>query len=342
MAHAQPLASRAVRPDALRTVAVLFMLAANAAPYALETTPAPSFRLISSLAAPLFVFLSGVMTGHGHGDTDLSARRRHLLRRALLLACTATFVDVFIWGTPPFQSFDVLYLIALGIAVNALLLGSPSMLPPALVVLLVVVAVPARWWAGYRHAMTEPAWDVIRSSGVDVTRAFVDGWFPVFPWLAVAIAGAWVRERDVRPGPAALWSLAALVAVSIIAVLDDAEGVPLRSGYVELFYPPSGAMLILLFAVPLLAELSPMPPGSWWRGALLLPGRHGLFVYILHCILIAIDPAGLFSPGPPLHFAGAVTLLVVVAYLGTAMLERLQASPLHQRIPRILRDLTGT
>ena len=95
--------SRLFYIDVVRGLAIFIMLLANAAPYLLEEPYPFWFRLMSSLAAPVFVSLTGFMLGK---RSDSLTFRKTLLR-GLLILTTAVAIDILIWDTLPFATFDV-------------------------------------------------------------------------------------------------------------------------------------------------------------------------------------------------------------------------------------------
>ena len=100
--------TRFVELDIARSIAILIMIVANAAPSLLEEESVhPIFRVICSLAAPLFIFISGLTF-----RVNMDSKKSGLLKNAFYLLASAAFVDVAIWRIMPFCTFDVLYLIA--------------------------------------------------------------------------------------------------------------------------------------------------------------------------------------------------------------------------------------
>ena len=59
--------------DLLRSVAIIIMVFANSAAYFYENNVNVTFRLISSLAAPLFIFLAGANLYFAENDALLIA-----------------------------------------------------------------------------------------------------------------------------------------------------------------------------------------------------------------------------------------------------------------------------
>ncbi len=277
-----PLRSHAV--DALRGAAIVSMFAANLAGPCL-TPPHPLWlRVYGSFAAPTFVFLAGMMTSLSGRPAPLP----RLLKRSLLLLLLAAGIDLLCWGIDPFETFDVLYLLGLALPVAGLCLR----LEPWLHALLAAAILLATPWLhrtlGYGPLLPDhlaypwPAW----------RRLLVDGWFPIFPWLGVALLGAFAgrleplserRRRWLAPAGALLLTLGALGWWLAPPELTT------RSGYSELFYPPSPQYLALaLGAVLLVLRLFDALERRHSLGWLALLGRSSLLLYVAHVALIAL------------------------------------------------------
>lgn len=92
--------------DVLRAIAVYIMLVANATPYLFPGVTNFAFRLICSCAAPIFIALSGY--------TFAIKPSRKKAVNGFLLIISALLIDILAWNIPPFQTFDVLYVIGFG------------------------------------------------------------------------------------------------------------------------------------------------------------------------------------------------------------------------------------
>jgi uncharacterized membrane protein len=288
-----PRAKRLPAVDALRGVAMVSMLAANlAGPCLIEPHPL-WLRIFGSFAAPAFVFLAGMMTSFGRG-----AALGRLLQRSVLLLALAIAIDVLCWGIAPFETFDVLYLLALALPLSGLCrylpLGSH-----ALLTLAILVAAPwLRARLGYGPTLPDDLaypWPVWR-------RLLVDGWFPIFPWLGVALAGGLAGRLDIlrermRPWLALLGT--GCMALGAAGWFLAPPKLVTRAGYSELFYPPSAQYLAIALGATLLAltgleRLSRRYALSW----LAMLGRASLLLYVVHVALIALVLDELFRDQP--------------------------------------------
>ena len=269
--------------DALRGAAIVTMFAANLAGPCLQPPHPLWLRVYGSFAAPTFVMLAGMMTSLANRPAPL----RRLLRRSALLLVLAAGIDLLCWGIDPFETFDVLYLLGLALPIAGLCARLELWLH-ALLALGIVAATPWLHRAvGYGPLLPDhlaypwPAW----------RRLLVDGWFPVFPWLGVALLGAVAgrldplaeeRRRYLAPLGAGLAALGALGWwVSPPAIVT-------RMGYSELFYPPSPQYLaIALGAVLLMLALFDVLERRFSLAWLVVLGRQSLMMYVVHVALIA-------------------------------------------------------
>jgi len=335
--------------DVVRGLAVLIMLPANAAPLLAEPHPF-AFRLASSFAAPLFVFLSGLMAGMSAGR---GRRAGYLWQRALWVLCFAALVDVAIWRIVPFTTMDVLYLMAVAMLVLGALRRLPAWSLLALATLVFALTPLLQAWLGYSAAPLEiglsGAIQMAPEQPVSVLQHWlVDGWFPLCPWLGFGLlGGAAGRARLARATPTGLpraWSLglsAALVAVGGGLWWSFPGAALTREGYSELFYPPApGFLLVAAGAIGLLLEAA----SAWARGRAWAPlralGEASLACYVGHLALLAYLLPVLFDALDGAAFAVVVLGLEgVVIGLGFALrpLRRALRSP-----PLPVRMLVGS
>lgn len=101
--------------DILRGLAIFTMIPANMAAHGLAEPHSFGFRLYGSVAAPLFVFLAGMMVVYTLNKKSYTLS--YYIKRAGLTCLIAVLIDTLIWGTLPFLTFDVLYVIAFAMPV---------------------------------------------------------------------------------------------------------------------------------------------------------------------------------------------------------------------------------
>lgn len=269
--------------DALRGAAIVTMFAANLAGPCLQPPHPLWLRVYGSFAAPTFVMLAGMMTSLSNRPAPL----RRLLQRSALLLLLAAGIDLLCWGIDPFETFDVLYLLGLALPVAGLCLRLDLWLHTLVALGIVVVTPWLHRAVGYGPLLPEhlaypwPAW----------RRLLVDGWFPVFPWLGVALLGGVAGRLNPLAESRRRWLVplgATLTALGALGWWLSPPAILTRMGYSELFYPPSPQYLgIALGAVLLMLALFDALERRFSLAWLVILGRESLMMYVVHVALIA-------------------------------------------------------
>ena len=321
--------------DYIRTIAILIMLTANCTPYLLEPTSPFIFRLICSLAAPIFIFLSGYTFA-------IKSEKSNGFHSGLYILISAVIVDCLAWGMPPFQTFDVLYLIALGQITLELLKKIP--LKFTFIAMVLLILTPLFFQIGYRFHMPNPNWCCW---DFKVSRWLFDGWFPVFPWLAFPIAG-YLAFRYKFPSKSKLLFGLLLIPFLILVIYllyNDKINQPFRDGYIELFYPASITYLMLGFLICFLL-LHIIPDAETRKNNnlinfILLVGRHSLFVYLIHAFIISRLFILLETTK---YFSDIISILIpfyAVVYLFAYLLEHALQKKLLANVPTWIKKPLG-
>jgi len=307
---------RDISIDILRGIAIFAMIAANMAPYNFAEPHGFAFRIYGSIAAPMFIFLAGMMVSYT--ATIKAHKLNYYLKRAGATLLVAALIDSLIWDILPFITYDVLYMIALGMPVIFFFNKLPRAAQVILIVLIFAITPLLHYYLGYAESPSE----VVLSEGnaftaaseIPVWRQFLhEGWFPLFPWIGVSLLGAFVGSFKFKTAPEAfhknlLIAGAALFVTGLVSWLiilpevatnEGFDGSPqspvfykfliTREGYSELFYPPTFFYLFtflgfILMMLPLMYKIQ--------RNAVLnlltVYGRSSLLVYILHTLFIAV------------------------------------------------------
>jgi uncharacterized membrane protein len=331
--------------DSIRTIAILIMVAANASPYAWQPPYPVILRFIFSMAAPLFIFLSGYAVKFSLTDIALKNTKKRLFIRAIYLLVTAILIDMLIWGLTPFRNFDVLYVIAAGIALNALLMGIHIAFRILITLLVICGTYFIHTSLGYRFDMDEPQLATLLSDGTpDFIRFLSDGWFPLFPWVAFAISGLIYAdlENDLKKHShylSVIFLSFFLIAGYKMNTLSN--NLPLRDGYTELFYPQTGwieiaGMSFTLFIINL--------PTSWFsfkNNLITLPGRFSLTAYIFHCLILSFGQGVFLYPSPTNQFIPTIIIFAISVYIICYLAETYQTTKAYNSTPRFLTKLIG-
>jgi uncharacterized membrane protein len=277
-------AARDIGIDALRGFAVVTMVGANMVRYMLDEPYPFWLRFYASLAAPAFILLAGFMVGHFHVRRPVPVTRH--LKRMVALLLVASLIDVLLWGDEPFASFDVLYLIALVPPASFLVLRLPRVVMLAVVAAIFLATPLLQATVGYETQAAESSWERLRA-------LFVDGWFPVFPWLGVGILGAALGAFRQERGPRIFarrvaWLGALLLVTGAVIWWLTAPEHRTSGGFAELFYPPTLGVLFATLGpeLGLIVLLSGPVRARGWR-VLAVYGRVALAMYVVHLAIIA-------------------------------------------------------
>lgn len=316
--------------DTLRGLAILIMIAANSSA-TVYAEPHPFwFRCLSSVAAPLFVALSGMMVRFSQIQKDYPLS--YFLKRGLMLIGVGVFLDVAAWQMYPCTSFDVLYVIGISAPV-AFLFGriDRKTLQWILIVAIVLLTPVLQYAFGYTSYPSEFNFDgsyylVVENQTSVLNHLFIDGWFPVFPWLGFALLGVMLADyrwssTDSRSFYHAKVGLVAILCLSIGILLKIAFPVDLyiRDGFGELFYPPTmGFFLYTAGIILALLNMFDKVASSKAFAPLATIGRSALFLYVLHLFAINYVFSVFFEELDGSRFAlfwlGFAVLIAGIAY----------------------------
>jgi uncharacterized membrane protein len=328
------------------------MVASNLAAEVLAGSQPFLLRLYGSFAAALFITISGMMVYHTAKTKGYGAR--HFLLRGGLILLVGVLVDVLIWRIYPFTTVDVLYLIGVSIPIAYLLSRASSRFRWTIVVIIFLATPILQSVLGYTRYPTEltllgqPTIIVPNQTSV-LNHWIIDGWFPLFPWLGFSILGVNIAESRLTeadsPGfkskNTVLVTAVLLLCLGIATWLLYPGPLMVRSGYAELFYPPtvgyiataSGLFILLL----LLVDRS---RSAFLYRPLNTLGESSLFMYILHLMLI-VGVFALLLPDETLQVFLisylALTIMVVIVAYGLRVLKARR-----RNLPFLLRFLIGS
>jgi uncharacterized membrane protein len=256
------------------------------------------FCYLSSVAAPLFITLSGVMISFSQQRKDYPFG--HFLRRGLVLIGIAAVLDITAWQMYPFTSFDVLYIIGISAPiayffgrirdarVQWLLVGVVFLLAPLLQYVFGYTEYPSEFNFGGTYNL------VVENQTSILNHLFIDGWFPVFPWLGFSLLGVLLGNYRWKGGGIETFSrkITLLIATALLVVgvstwLIKPVTLYSRDGFSEVFYPPTlrfcvytiGIILVLFYLTDKFSDTNLLRPVS-------TIGQSSLFLYILHTLMI--------------------------------------------------------
>lgn len=286
--------------DILRGLAIAIMVAAHLADHLLRGPQPTWFVFLGALAAPLFIFLAGMMVALSFVYKNYPFS--YYLKRGLVIFGIAVLVDIAIWQAYPLVSFDVLYLIAVSIPLTYLFLR--------LNLSLQMVVIAGLFFATpflQNMFITDFSPSIVGDASVQgeytgaLAHFFLGGWFPIFPWLPVAFLGALLGTfhrrffNDLPKGRSAIAFLSFFfISASSAYFLKDVivEGNYFR----DLMYIPSLVYITwALSSVGLLFILVQRAQLFFVGQALSLLGRVALFIYVFHLVIISYIFESFFS-----------------------------------------------
>lgn len=322
------------------------MIYANSFAYFIEDKSILWLRIVFSFAAPLFIFLSGY-------SFFLSAEKKTLNKKyiqSLYLLGSAVFVDVFVWNILPFQTFDVLYIISIGILINSMMFSFNWY--SKLVVSISAICITPILINKFDYRFSNEDFDLIDlgknpfqiANIFNLKRLLVDGWFPVFPWIGIVIIGTIFASKANRIYDFLeknKYFTLFIFSVSAYLVCINIVNAP-RNEYMEIFYPANLLFLLmaLLFIALIMIFSKKIDYNSKGIINLCSMGKNSLFVYILHLLIISICLKFITPSSFSIAFIIS-TIILLVAYYSTIYLESLRKRQKLNILPLGFRKLLG-
>lgn len=244
--------------DTLRGLAIVCMLLSNLAGEVLEHPHPLLLRVFGSLAAPLFITISGYMLGIG--VLEQKHNKSYFIVRGIFLCLIGAFIDLFSWKVLPFFWFDVLYLIGVSTVIVSFFQNFSFFYTIVLSVIMIISAPILQNLFGY----SQPEYFELQnfsdlmsySMSLDVNvflkQWFISGWFPIFPWLGVFLLGVSIStKRKLREG---LFNEKILILLGFlfftgISIWNYEPKLENRGGYSELFYPPTLSYFLVFLSL---------------------------------------------------------------------------------------------
>jgi len=339
--------------DVARGIAIFVMLPANMSATSYAEPHPMWFRIFSSLAAPLFIFVAGMMVAFS--GTRKHYHWSHFAVRGGLLMLTGATIDICIWRMVPFNSFDVLYLIGIITPLAFLFTKLPFKAQLAAIIVVFSLTPILQAFFGYTEVPSDTVLWGLNAGNVIVkpehptnplNHLFIDGWFPLFPWAGVMWSGAFVAQRVLlqsMPAPyGKLRNLGAVLLLFGIPVWFLYPGAHyVRMGYSEMFYPPTAGFLISALGFNCITIWAAHIQGlAWLYRPLRWLGEAPLFFYIFHSVVIAflINPYIIGKQFPTFSVVnlGALALLLLTGLLLCRIKQR------WPKRPFIVRFLLGS
>lgn len=352
--------------DILRGFAVLVMVPGNTAAWILFGEPYPDWFLVygifGSFVPALFILLSGMMVvytvrikGCGIG---------HFLKRAgALVFAEAVILSLLVWNVVPLIAAEILTLIAVGLPICFYFMRLPALLRWVVVIFIFILTPFLQSFLGYTpypteiHIFTgELSEDIYvyptLAKGQKLVQSgplqhwIVDGWFPIFPWLAFSLLGVNIALRRLGSGTfksfgrpkVAIFGVLTLL-VGVVLWKFDSTHLYMRSGYSEKIYPATiGYIVSTLGYIALMFWIADV--GKSWRvmRPLQVFGESALSMYLLHYLVIGLVLRHLFE-----DVETALFLPTLFVFLGFLFIAAYGLRSLRRKVevPGPLRLLLG-
>ena len=317
--------SRIAILDFLRACAILIMIFANASPYCFFGVKIlPAVRIVFSIAAPIFIFLVGYTFAL---NTELQSDHNRQKMRSLQILSMAVIIDLIVWRITPFSTFDVLYLIGISSFLLIYIRRIKSLYTLLFIVFIIFTVHiylldPVCYRFDNDDIMPSHVYSYQSFLINSLKRFIFDGWFPFFPWFAVALIGflAYYIKPNI-PNQNVLGILTIFNTVMFILLFDFKNISPSRNGYLELFYPVSIALIFFILAISsaltLLLSVN-LNTSKYSINYMQTIGQYSLFVYLIHTILIAwiLKPICIFlNPGLGESILLIVSMIWVIVFV---------------------------
>jgi uncharacterized membrane protein len=331
--------------DIARGLAVFLMIQGNVGGVAYRGPMTPgldAYAMVASFVPAMFITAAGAVVAYTARSKGYGIGH-YLARMAALLVAGAVVVDMVAWRAVPFVGMDVLYLIGVSLPIAYVFsrLGGAIRWSAVVAVFLVTPFVQSR--LGYSPNVFEmPLFSSPPSPfpyRMIVGQWFVDGWFPVFPWVGFALLGVnlgklrW-GERGFRSfaSPAGAGAGLALVAAGAALWLLYDGPLYARAGFPEKIYPPTLAYLVTACGeIVLLLALFDWKPTARVYDPLLACSESALFVYILHHVFLGVPPTVDTSAGLWTVLGTSLVVVFAVAYALRALRRRWPRRPAFVR-----------
>lgn len=288
------MTKRDITVDILRGIAIFTMIAANMGAYVLPQEHPMWFRFYGSFAAPLFIFLAGMMVVKAIIVKGYDMQ--FFLLRGYLIVTTGVLIDLLVWKIYPFTTYDVLYVIGLSMPLVYLFNKINISLKWIIIISILLITHILQNIYGYSDYPIEIDFEgnftaePENQTGI-LNHWLIDGWFPVFPWICFALLGglfAKVRDKETTfVNIKYLITGVTLVLVGIIIMNFYPGEMLVREGYSEIFYPVTpGYVLLSLGIIVLLFYLVDFKNNILIYWLFKIMGRSSLLLYILHLVII--------------------------------------------------------
>ncbi|OJV13750.1 MAG: hypothetical protein BGO27_01465 [Alphaproteobacteria bacterium 33-17] len=244
----------------------------------------------------MFVVTSEIMMGLMNGKHNF----RYIFFKAAFIIFIGAITDLIINKTVPFEGFDILYLIGYALPVTYLVRKWNNKAILILIILILIASPYLRQKFGYEDLV----FNIANFSTLNIIPKeaafkswFINGWFPMFPWLAFMLSGLIVGKiyknyealsKDYFQSPLHLLAFSWVLMGGIVILAISPSDMPNRNGYHCIFYPATtGIFIALLGATGILMHSANYIKHLKFSKRFIHPiGRSSLAIYPIHLIYI--------------------------------------------------------
>lgn len=329
--------------DLIKGIAVLVMIFANTSIYFFNFKEFNLVRLICSLAAPIFIVLTGYFTQMNLFKQ--SVNKNALITRALQILFLGAFIDLALWQTIPFITFDILYLIGFS---QLILIFLNSKYFNGLILLIFLGTFLLPYIIKYRFEIDDISLQLFDGYktiliAAPLKRLLYDGWFPLFPWFAFALMGASAfKNRLFFSKNSNYFFPIALTLIGLVYLIIMDKVIPTRNSYMEIWYPLKNIQLLIPLSVffVIVGSLNnrnyrPFVISNF----LTILGKNSLFAYISNSLLMALAISwGLNQNTNPLFSILFFMFFIVILVF---IMNKFRQSNKWDFTPRVLKYFLG-
>ena len=332
--------------DFLRGIAVFIMIIANSTPYIFNLSSYNTLRIIFSLAAPIFIFLAGYTT-----QMNFENNKPEKLIRIFQVILIAVIIDIFVWRSIPFYTFDVLYLIgASKLLLFILNKYANRSIKIFILFLFIGVLIFLSKYFFYRFPLSDLNINVLYNDPYyyfkagAIKRFLYDGWFPIFPWFIIVLMGSLSYKYNNIKNRFFLFLLilTGLSALIFLVFYFNMTTFIIREKYFEIWYPLYGIKLLLPIAVIFIIigtiNLYSNINFSFFN----ILGQNSLFAYLLNAIFDSILDSYNLNNYSMVNKVSIFLLSLFTIVIVTFILNYFKSKDYWKRIPFVFKFLIGT
>ena len=331
--------------DFFRGLAVIVMIFANSTPYLFDLKDFFSIRFLFSAPAPIFIFLAGFTS-----QMNFEKGKQISFYRIFQCLLMAILIDIVIWRSVPFYTFDVLYLI---VSSKLLLLFIQKINKPKSIFLILILFISIYLFLIDKFLFRFDIPDILLSDLIrnqslylnlkPLTRFFFDGWFPIFPWILIALIGSLCYNllNLMKLKHSIFFIVTGLVILIIVYFTLLNSHFPVREKYLEIFYPLNKGLLLIPTSISLimlgLIKWKPNINVSYIN----LVGKYSLFSYLINALIDVFLELYDFENSSfmlkILILLSSIVLLIILLVI----INKLKLRPIWSSIPKGLKFVLG-